>query len=137
MVLISSKFIFQFLAGQECCDLCLANDPNVKWLHFIRSGESGHPKCVCFNSETEPNDTVSAKYDRGSCTASPGRKKRQSSENIFRNSTVLTRVKKQVESEESYLETAMKSYGSQLRYECGLARKFFDPDTELEYTGWF
>ena len=42
-------------------------------------------------------------------------------------------TKRQAE-EESVIELAMRSYGSQLRYECGLARKFYDPEYERNYT---
>ena len=34
---------------------------------------------------------------------------------------------------ETELEVAMRSYGSQLRYECGLARRFYDPEAEEFY----
>ena len=34
---------------------------------------------------------------------------------------------------ETELEVEMRSYGSQLRYECGLARRFYDPETEDFY----
>ena len=47
----------------------------------------------------------------------------------------VTRERRQADGEETELEIAMKTYGSQLRYECGLARKFYDPEAESEYTG--
>ena len=34
---------------------------------------------------------------------------------------------------ETELEVEMRSYGSQLRYECGLARRVFDPEAEEFY----
>ena len=34
---------------------------------------------------------------------------------------------------ETELELAMRSYGSVLRYQCGLARKFYDPEMEEFY----
>ena len=35
-----------------------------------------------------------------------------------------------VETEE---EISLRSYGSVLRYQCGLARRFYEPDLDLEY----
>ena len=66
----------------------------------------------------------------------PGRKKRQSIPNSLRSNS-LTRVKKQSVDKESNLEKLIKSYGTQLRYECGIARKFYDPEADSEYTGRF
>ena len=37
------------------------------------------------------------------------------------------------EAEESAEELELRSYGSRLRYECGLARKFLDPETGRHY----
>ena len=46
----------------------------------------------------------------------------------------FTRLKRQVEVEETEEEIDLRSYGSRLRYECGLARMFLDPELEETYT---
>ena len=37
------------------------------------------------------------------------------------------------ETVETEHEISLRSYGSVLRYQCGLARRFYDPDLDLEY----
>ena len=65
------------------------------------------------------------------CEAPSGRKKRdvvQKQRELPRLSDL--RKKRQTE---TLLDIEMRSYGSQLRYECGLARKFYDPEEEETY----
>ena len=59
-----------------------------------------------------------------------GRRKR---ENTPPASSSLVREISKRETVETEEEIAMRSYGSVLRYQCGLARRFYDPDLDLEY----
>ena len=45
----------------------------------------------------------------------------------------ITRTDRQTREAETELEVEMRSYGSRLRYECGLARKFYDEESEDFY----
>ena len=70
-------------------------------------------------------------------TSSGGRKKRSSvqlDEEDF-NNDLMERIEKEryKRETETELEVEMRSYGSQLRYECGLARRFYDPEAEVFY----
>ena len=63
-----------------------------------------------------------------------GRKKRESLRNdIFEKWSSRSRVVKRAAEAETDLEFAQRSYGSQLRYQCGPARRFLDEDTEEHY----
>ena len=46
-------------------------------------------------------------------------------------SSIQKKIKRQIAESEEELD--LRSYGSKLRYECGLARKFYDPEAEEEY----
>merc|ERR1719397_757746 len=60
------------------------------------------------------------------CASSPsGRRRKRSTEG-----RVANRVVRAVETEE---EVAVRSFGSVLRYQCGLARRFLDQETEMHY----
>ena len=62
-------------------------------------------------------------------TASSGRKKREAF-SVIETKNKISKREAEVETEE---ELSMRSYGSRLRYECGLARKFWDVEAELHY----
>ena len=129
-----------YTTAQECCDLCAAEDPGVKWASYKLAGFTGYgTKCYC--TKTGPNcDTSlepgtvssSSNFGRGSCVPqSSGRKKRD----VFKRRDIIERREvgnirqirqapvAVVETEE---ELEIRSYGSRLRYECGLARRFYD-----------
>lgn len=60
------------------------------------------------------------------CASSPsGRRRKRST-----GGRVAVRVVRAVETEE---EVAVRSFGSVLRYQCGLARRFLDQETEMHY----
>ena len=47
-------------------------------------------------------------------------------------SSIQKKIKRQIAESEEELD--LRRYGSKLRYECGLARKFYDPEAEEEYS---
>ena len=54
-------------------------------------------------------------------------------ENSAKSNLELISMRAKREAEESAEELELRSYGSRLRYECGLARKFLDPETGRHY----
>ena len=134
--------------GQECCDLCANTDANTKWISYVLPSSSQTPECKCKSQAAQPALKTSSSLDwgRGSCLPiSSGRKKRSlTSLNELNfdliNTNLMDKVSKTrfirqaAEEPETQLELEMRSYGSQLRYECGLARKFYDEEWEEEYT---
>ena len=136
-----------YTTGQDCCDLCFANNDNVRWISWVRPGTSTPAQCNCKPSNNEPNSPNNAApyadWSRGSCQnrfTYSGRKKRALTpwndlSLDLEGSELMERVEKAryVREAETELETEMRSYGSRLRYECGLARKFYDPESEEYY----
>ena len=132
--------------GQECCDLC-ANlwSVNTKWSSYVLPSSSQTPECICKSMANEPGlQSGSSEWGRGTCLHFSSRKKRSTTtwneldfdliNTNLMDKVVKTRFTRQAEETETQLELEMRSYGSQLRYECGLARKFYDEEWEEEYT---
>ena len=74
-----------------------------------------------------PSTTTTTTQAPTTTTAAIGRKRRE----IHTNSRQKHAHKRQVK--ETELEEERRSYGSVLRYECGLARMFMDPELEELY----
>ena len=66
-------------------------------------------------------------------TTVSGRKKRTPHFAQRRDTALDRRQISKREAVETEEEIAMRSYGSVLRYQCGQARRFYDPDLALEY----
>ena len=136
-----------YTTGQDCCDLCFANNDNVRWISWVRPGTSTPAQCNCKPTSDEPNSPNNAApyadWSRGSCQnrfTYSGRKKRALTpwndlSLELEGSELMEKVEKAryAREAETELETEMRSYGSRLRYECGLARKFYDPESEEYY----
>ena len=72
-----------YTTGQDCCDLCFANNDNVRWISWVRPGTSTPAQCNCKPTSDEPNSPNNAApyadWSRGSCQnrfTYSGRKKR-------------------------------------------------------------
>ena len=145
-----------YTTGQECCDLCAAQGADVKWASYKLAGDPAYgTQCYCTKTgrsggSCDPSltpNTVgsSSNFGRGSCLPqSTGRKKRDLDKrtmiqhrehmndrkllenqgiNRKRRQAAAAAAVPEVETEE---ELEIRSYGSRLRYECGLARRFYD-----------
>ena len=79
----------------------------------------------------------SGDYDYGtsSTTLSPGRRRKRKSPGRLRgrHQSSQSRPRWRRDTEETEAELALRSFGSVLRYQCGLARRFWDPELEEEY----
>ena len=78
-----------YSTGQDCCDLCYADDDDTKWISWVRPGTSSPAECRCKTSpsSSEPglssSGTGGSDWNRGSCknkyvfdSTLSGRKKR-------------------------------------------------------------
>ena len=84
----------------------------------------------CYQYDTEDS------YYEGTTTMSPGRKRRSPGRTRGRESPgeLLSGSERwRRDTGETEAELAMRSYGSVLRYQCGSARRFYDPELEVEY----
>ena len=125
---------YEYTTGQDCCDLCAENAADVRWVSWGRPGTARYPNCVCHIEENNPGsaNSNSPSYNAGSCTNTQStRKKRNIPTTDKRLVSSTKRIKR--DTQETDLELAMRSYGSQLRYECGLARMFYDTEAEDTY----
>ena len=98
-------------------------------LVLLDNGRINGPEC-----DSKPDCPSVSKIElyvkKPSASAVSGRKKREVLDIVEGN---LIRVQKREVKVETEQEIAMRSYGSRLRYECGLARRFLDPESELHY----
>ena len=143
-----------YTTGQECCDLCHARYWNTLWISWVRPGSSTSKKCVCRNSPSSEPSTPSnaapyADFNYGSCQnkyvydAGAKRKRRdtlpwEELDTDLVNIPLMDRVNRTrharaADLTETQDELDRRSYGSRLRYECGLARMFWDPEEEILY----
>ena len=147
------------ISGQHCCDTCVetyTRDDRDMWISWVPPGNGGDSmKCRCkyqyLNQSRPPiaGTTTLTAWSRGKChRQSPGNRKKRSLGNYMISELNLTDY--HVIEEDSYeshfidkrqapavIETEeeieMRSFGSQLRYECGLGRRFFDTEMEEHY----
>ena len=137
--------------GQECCDICYASKPGVDWVTFVTPGSSTPAECKCIDSNLfQPslknvNVQNYADWNYGSCKNKytySGRKKRETLQlqDLMLDSVLpilelsQRRYKRETsEGVETQDEIDKRSYGSKLRYECGKARRFYDPELEELY----
>ena len=84
---------------------------------------------MCLQPLTTTSTTTTSTTTPTTTTASSGKRKRSvSSEAKYKEL-----VKRQAAQVESELDIDKRSYGSVLRYECGLARLFHDPEWDELY----
>ena len=83
--------------------------------------------CIQYTTDTKDNTEA---------VVANGRRKRETymerKRTLSMDYSNFTRLKRQVEETEEEID--LRSYGSKLRYECGLARMFLDPEYEETYT---
>ena len=55
--------------GQECCDLCAANNINTQWALYAKPGTSTPSECMCDVTDWEPWHVSSGSndYAKGTC----------------------------------------------------------------------
>ena len=122
----------EYTSGRDCCDICFDQFPATKWISWGEVDKNNYGDCWCYTQTDEPpvHNNGNGNFNRGSCTkyeTTSGRKKRQAS------SHGKTHKIEKRETSETEQELDMRSYGSRLRYECGPARMFYDPDLEEHY----
>ena len=114
----------------------ISNRPNhVDWYHpvgamvLLDDGKINGPEC---NAKPDcPSVTKIELYIKKPLRmAGLGRRKREILD--LAEQKLVRRHKREVEVETEE-ELSMRSYGSRLRYECGMARRFLDPETEVHY----
>ena len=114
----------------------ISNRPNhVDWYHpvgamvLLDDGKINGPEC---NAKPDcPSVTKIELYIKKPLRmAALGRRKREVLDLAEQKLVRIHKREVEVETEE---ELSMRSYGSRLRYECGMARRFLDPETEVHY----
>ena len=114
----------------------ISNRPSHEdWYHpvgalvLLDNGKINGPEC-----DSKPDCPSVSKIElfvkKPLATAGSGRKKREVFDLVEEK---VRRVQKREVEEETEEEVAMRSFGSRLRYECGLARRFLDPESEVHY----
>ena len=90
------------------------------------------------NIKKQKDKRLLKKFHEKVCQANAfsGRKKRETSMFTSERHSILSslnqyKIKRQVEETDN--EKDLRSYGSRLKYECGLARKFYDTENEEHY----
>ena len=143
-----------YTTGQECCDLCRAKSYNVLWVSWVTPGSPTSKECSCRTSPSSsqpgtPSNSLYGDWNYGSCQnkyvyAASGKRKRRDTLPWEELGTELvnlplmdrvnrTRHARAADLTETQDSLDRRSYGSRLRYECGLARMFWDPEEEVLY----
>ena len=121
-------------SSEDCCTICALESTDIKWISWKSDGSNCQCRsCDGAGTAGEPNlKSGTNGYERGSCSkASKKRKKRETElgykfQDLTKN-LILNRNKRQTnEVPETEDEIELRSYGSKLRYECGIARKFYN-----------
>ena len=84
---------------------------------------------MCEQPPTTTTTTTTSTTTPTTTTAAAGKRKRS----VFSENNYKELVKRQAAQVESELDIDKRSYGSVLRYECGLARLFHDPEWDELY----
>ena len=115
--------------GKECCAWCQQQFPssNINYVDYRKGQE-----CRCWALTGTPKKAGKANWLWGACSAPAGRRKRSAGNTTVSVAPVERRVARET-GLETELELAMRSYGSVLRYQCGPARKFYDPELDELY----
>ena len=131
-----------YTSGQECCNACVAQDSNYKWVSVGVAGTDKAGQCACKSNPNNPSptnkpnlkNTDGTNWIRGTCLLSGKRKKREAEQYLMStNELSLKRYEREASNVETQDEIDRRSYGSRLRYECGKARRFYDPEAEEFY----
>ena len=133
-----------YTSGQQCCDACKVQHSNFKWASVGVVGTDKEGKCHCKKTPTLPSkpnlkDNDGTNWIRGTCLpSSSGKRKRReidsTSDFVLSSSHEISQKRFEREAVvETQDEIDRRSYGSRLRYECGLARRFYDPEVEEFY----
>ena len=90
--------------------------------------------CVQYTTAVKENTEAAVANGRRKRETSGGTETSNTDRTWNIENSNFTKVKRQAEVQESEEEINLRSYGSRLRYECGLARMFLDPEYEETYT---
>ena len=145
---ISDGVSLAYTSGTDCCDACIVQNSDYKWASVGVEGTDKEGQCYCKKPPALPNlpnlkGTDGTNWIRGTClpsTTSRKRKKRESEQLLVSLSDLSLREffperskREESASAETQDQLDRRSYGSRLRYECGLARRFYDPEVEELY----
>ena len=132
-----------YTSGQQCCDACSVLHSNYQWASVGVVGTDQEGKCYCKKTPTLPltpslKSSAGTNWIRGTCLpSSSGKRKRRetysTSDFDLSSPQFFPKRFEREASVETQDEIDRRSYGSRLRYECGLARRFYDPEAEEFY----